>query len=167
MQRRAIRVRVFGAALAAALTLAGCSSQTPDGAKPAKHKVSKTTQQIIKEGRDLLDSGKKDKAIEAFDRAIKSDPLCKEAYAYRAAAFNETGKPKQAVADYTKAIELDPNDSYLYDQRKLIYRHALKDKAKAEADDQKATALREKQRDQIRTQVDKARSASKKKSEKK
>jgi regulator of sirC expression with transglutaminase-like and TPR domain len=59
-------------------------------------------------------------------------------------ALNESGKPREALADFSKAIDLDPNDNYPYEQRAQIYRKVLKDEAKARADLDRAAALREK-----------------------
>jgi Flp pilus assembly protein TadD len=154
-------VRVYLVVLAAVVAMGGgCSTSDPAPAKAPKHKVAKTTQQIVEEGKDLLTKGQKAEAIRAFSRAIKADPKCKEAFSWRAAAFSETGKANEAVADYTKAIALDPNDAYLYDQRSILYRTVLRDKTKAEADKDKAEKLREKQRDQIRANVEKVRNKS-------
>jgi tetratricopeptide (TPR) repeat protein len=129
--------------------LGGCGTQGPKSSpSPAKD--------MLKRGDEHLKNGKKDKAIAAYGEAIKADPNAKDAYRKRAMLLNETGKPKEALKDYSKAIELDPNDSYSYEQRSLIYKTAMKDPAKAQADSDKAFALREKQREDARTTRNKA-----------
>lgn len=150
-------------ALLGVLSASGCSSgkdgaSMPPGA-PAKHKPAPAVKQLVEEGKRLLMEGKKSQAVEVLSRAVSQDPKYKEAYSWRAAAHSELGRPREALADYSKAIELDPNDAYLYDQRSMLYRNALRDPAKAQADKEKAFALRERQRDVIRENVDRARNA--------
>ncbi len=154
-----IAARPAAMALVIALALCGCSKQgaSGPGESPAKHKPTPTVKKLVDEGKKLLMDGKKSQAVEVLTRAIGQDPKYKEAYTWRAVALSEIGRPQDALADYTKAIELDPNDAYLYDQRSMLYRNALRDKQKAEADKEKAFALRERQRDTIRDNVDRAR----------
>lgn len=152
------------AAMAGVILLAlcaGCSRQgaPPPGGAPAKHKPAPGIKQLVDEGKKLLMDGRKSQAVEVLTRAIAQDPKYKDAYSWRAVALSEIGRPQDALADYTKAIELDPNDAYLYDQRSMLYRNVLRDKEKAEADKEKAFALRERQRDTIRDNVDRARSS--------
>lgn len=143
------------------LALCGCSRQsTPaTGGAPPKHKPAPTVKKMVEEGKKLLMDGKKSQAVDVLTRALAQDPKYKDAYTWRAVALSELGRPHDALADYSKAIELDPNDAYLYDQRAMLYRNALRDKEKAEADKEKAFALRERQRDTIRDNVDRARNS--------
>lgn len=48
-------------------------------------------------------------AIEAFSRAIQSDPYFKEAYFNRGNAYYRFNKLNEAIEDFNKAIEIDPN----------------------------------------------------------
>lgn len=141
------------------LAFCGCAKQDSPAPEntPAKHKPAPTVKKLVDEGKKLLMDGKKSQAVEVLTRAVGQDPKYKEAYTWRAVALSEIGRPQDALADFTKAIELDPNDAYLYDQRSMLYRNVLRDKAKAEADKEKAFALRERQRDTIRDNVDRAR----------
>jgi len=157
------RIAARAAATAWVIVLAFCGCSKKDslapGDVPARHKPAPTVKKMVDEGKKLLMDGKKSQAVEVLTRAIGQDPKYKEAYTWRAAALSEIGRPQDALADYTKAIELDPNDAYLYDQRSMLYRNALRDKEKAEADKEKAFALRERQRDTIRDNVDRARNS--------
>lgn len=138
----------------------GCSKQgEPPSGGAAKHKPAPAIKQLVEEGKKLLMDGRKSQAVEVLTRAIAQDPKYKDAYSWRAVALSEIGRPQDALADYTKAIELDPNDAYLYDQRSMLYRNVLRDKEKAEVDKEKAFALRERQRDTIRDNVDRARNS--------
>lgn len=156
-----IAARPAAMALVIVLALCGCSKQGAPGPgeSPAKHKPAPTVKRLVDEGKKLLMDGKKGQAVEVLTRAIGQDPKYKEAYTWRAVALSEIGRPQDALADFTKAIELDPNDAYLYDQRSMLYRNALRDKEKAEADKEKAFTLRERQRDTIRDNVDRARNS--------
>jgi len=65
--------------------------------------------------------GKRQQAIDAFSKAIKSDPDCKKAYVSRAMLYNESNRRDKALADYSKAIDLDPTDNYALAERAKIY----------------------------------------------
>jgi len=59
---------------------------------------------------DLHRQGKAREAITRYTQAIAEDTGCIEAYQMRAAASHKLGELNQAVADYTKVIEL--GDAY-------------------------------------------------------
>ena len=71
-----------------------------------------------------------DKAEEALDKAIKYDKGNYEAYYHRGCAKINGKKPKDAIADFEKAIELKPDyaDAYFNIGRAYIL---LKDPDKA------------------------------------
>jgi len=48
-------------------------------------------------------------AMKAFDKAIEIDPNYADAYALRAAIYNDWGQHQQALRESEKAIKLDPN----------------------------------------------------------
>ncbi|MCP4536738.1 MAG: tetratricopeptide repeat protein [Chloroflexi bacterium] len=75
----------------------------------------------LKEGHKYRQEKKWREAIEAYTRVIRRAPDNAEAYKWRAAAYGGLGNRDQAVADYTKAIELDPNPT-LYHWRGNAYR---------------------------------------------
>jgi Tfp pilus assembly protein PilF len=113
------------------------------------------------EAREAFDQGKrlinsdKPAAIRAFSRAIQLAPQYQPVYVWRGMAYRETGQWEKALADFTKAIELDPTDNYALEQRAQVYRH-LGQSAKAQADEDRAAQLREKNREQLRKNVEEA-----------
>ena len=63
-----------------------------------------------------------DAALEAHSKAIELKPDYTDAYIYRARIYSEQGAYEQAIADYTKAIELDPPNLTLpYMERARTY----------------------------------------------
>ncbi|MFZ5828567.1 MAG: tetratricopeptide repeat protein [Planctomycetota bacterium] len=118
----------------ACLPVAGCDTVAGRMANAAE---------AARQGDNFLAKGNRHKAVEAYTRAIKLKPDLTSAYLSRAVALNELGQPEEALADFTKAIELDPTNSYPYEQRSHIYRTALKDSRRADADKARAEALRQ------------------------
>lgn len=55
--------------------------------------------------------GRSREALEALDRAIQLDPKRADIHAARAAALRALGNPKEAKAEYTRALALDPTDA--------------------------------------------------------
>jgi len=117
------------AVLLAFVVVAGCGKGSPE--------------KYLKIGQDHLNKGKTKEALKAYSQAIDADSKCKKAYIGRAICYADLGQDKKAIADYTKAIELDPSgDAYPYDQRSILYRRA-KQNDKAEADKAKAEVIRD------------------------
>ena len=54
------------------------------------------------------------KAIDEFTEAIGLDPHLASLYCARAAAFRSIGRHEDAIQDFGKAIEKDPQDPFLY-----------------------------------------------------
>ena len=48
-------------------------------------------------------------AIKDYNKAIQLDPELAEAYCNRGVAYEHTGEFERAIADHTKAIELQPH----------------------------------------------------------
>ncbi|MBK9681525.1 MAG: tetratricopeptide repeat protein [Saprospiraceae bacterium] len=61
------------------------------------------------------------KILSICDNLIKNDPVTAEAYAFRGLALEEMGWVHEAIANYSQAIELDPNYSSPLRDRGLIY----------------------------------------------
>ena len=61
--------------------------------------------------------GEFDKAVVAFDEAIRLKPDFTNAYNNRGNAKAELGQHEDAIADFDRAIELNPNDADLYYNR--------------------------------------------------
>ena len=64
----------------------------------------------LKEGNALLARGDVDRAIAAFDDAVRLDPREPAAYGNRAFAYWRKGAIERAIGDYSEAIALDPNN---------------------------------------------------------
>jgi len=122
--------------LGVALLVAGCGGGSPE--------------KYLELGKAHLAESQKEKAIAAYSKAIQVDPDCRNAYLGRAMCYNETGRPEKAIEDFSKVIELDPRGAaYAYDQRAIIYRSVFHDEAKANADKEKAEAIRGKRWDEL------------------
>ena len=76
--------------------------------------------------------------IRLRQRAVKPDYA--EAYAHRGFAYARKNLYEQAIADYTKAIELKPDFAKAYNNRAWTY-HLKGEDAKGLADAEKAVAL--------------------------
>ena len=77
------------------------------------------------------------KAVEGFKRATEADhkwaPNYFAALVQRGAAYREQGKFPEAIADFTEAIKIKPDDADTYERRAYVYIQ-LKDYDKALAD---------------------------------
>ena len=60
-------------------------------------------------GLDYIDSGKYEKAIKSFKKAIKIDPDDAETYNALGLAYGKTGMTEKAIQSFKKAIEIDPD----------------------------------------------------------
>ena len=56
----------------------------------------------------LYDDGRTDDAIKVFERNVKEYPQSANVYDSLGEAFTKAGKKDQAIANYEKALELDP-----------------------------------------------------------
>ncbi len=109
------------------------ASCRPAEAPPTE--ATATAEEHFNRGVTLYEQGRLDKAIGEFTKAIELDPNYAEAYRSRGFAYSKKGKDhwayaditkkpvdyanakaiyQRAIADYTKAIKLDPNDAMAY-----------------------------------------------------
>jgi len=72
-----------------------------------------------------------DESIPIYTHALRVDPKFGPAYRGRACAYTEMNKMKEALADYTKAIECDPIDESLARRNRAELNAALKNYAAA------------------------------------
>lgn len=91
-------------------------------------------------GNVLRASGDLDRAIAAYDEAIRRDPNYVPPYNNRALAFANKNEFDRAIADYTAAIRLDPGRATTYRNRAAAY-HTIGDAARAIADHDAAIRL--------------------------
>jgi tetratricopeptide (TPR) repeat protein len=129
-------LRMVFLTLALVLLLVGCATPVPP-AEPALEDA----EAYVERGRDLVDQGLHAEAIEDFSAAIELDPSSVDAFFLRGRthydhavtlAVELTGQPpeavpflpdevteqmKLAIADYTSALELDPEYAKAYNNR--------------------------------------------------
>jgi tetratricopeptide (TPR) repeat protein len=58
-------------------------------------------------GKSYEAEGKRGKALGAFEKAVKVDPLCAEAYFRRGRLFEQKGKLDEAANEYQAALKAD------------------------------------------------------------
>lgn len=88
----------------------------------------------------LSEKEKQQKALEAFNRALKIFPDHPSSLRLRAQLYAQIGENKLALEDITKAIQLAPKDTEAYMGRADLYR-TINDEKKAIADWKKAAEL--------------------------
>ena len=86
------------------------------------------------EGAKLMDLGKYEEAIKAFDKAIKLNPVYNSAYANRGISKAKLGRYNDAIVDFDKSIELknqiDNNDeTFIYWKGNTYFSRGLSKKA--------------------------------------
>jgi tetratricopeptide (TPR) repeat protein len=93
----------------------------------------------------LFKSGKDKEAEMDFDRVIVMDPRMSSAYAYRGICRENLERYRDAISDYTKALEIKPNDAAVHNNIAYLYASAndesFRDKAKALEHAKKAAEL--------------------------
>jgi TolB-like protein len=72
-----------------------------------------------------------DSVLILADMAISFDDRLSEAYAIRGQYYRESGKPEEAVKEYDKALEFNPNDWMVYYYKGSIYMWVLEDFVKS------------------------------------
>ena len=71
-------------------------------------------------GMDLLESGQFQDSMAEFDFVIRFRSDFAEGYLGRGVALFQLNKPKEAIADFTKVIELDPGSAIAYRNRGVL-----------------------------------------------
>jgi len=75
----------------------------------------------IERGNTWSEKGEFDRAIEAFDEAIRLDPQDPWAYSFRGIAWGQKGEYDRAIDDFNEAIRLDPNYASAYNNRGIAW----------------------------------------------
>jgi len=84
------------------------------GYKPAKNLLSKKASQSNKSPQINIDQSPKEEAIQVFTESIRLDPSNASTYLNRGMAYERINYMQQAIADYSKAIELAPDYAKAY-----------------------------------------------------
>jgi tetratricopeptide (TPR) repeat protein len=84
------------------------------GYKPAKNFLSKKSSQSNKSQHKNIDQSLKEEAISIFTESIRLDPSNASTYLNRGMAYEQINNIQQAIADYSKAIELAPDYAKAY-----------------------------------------------------
>ena len=77
----------------------------------------------IMDGASNLNTGKPEKALEDFNRAIKIDPQKAAGYLGRANTLNILGRYQEAIADYDRTLDINPKLANAYINRASAYSH--------------------------------------------
>ena len=94
----------------------------------------------IMDGASNLNTGKPEKALEDFNRAIRIKPQVAAGYLGRANTLNVLGRYEASIEDYDKALEIEPKLANAYINRATAYSH-LGEYEKAIADYEKGLEL--------------------------
>ena len=77
----------------------------------------------IMDGASHLNTGKPEKALEDFNRAIKIKPQVAAGYLGRANALQVLGRYEEAIEDYDRTLEINPKLANAYINRASAYSH--------------------------------------------
>lgn len=88
-------------------------------------------------------NGQPEQAMQQFTKSIEAGFRDARVFNLRGDLYRMNNNTDAALADYSQAIEIDPNNQYALDKRSEIYLYVLKDDDKALADLEKIKALQE------------------------
>jgi DnaJ family protein C protein 7 len=117
----------------------------PDNMKCLQfRKLLKRSEALKEEGNDMFKNGQLQQAIDKYTEAINNDPqnnaLNSALYCNRSACYGKLGKWDEAIADATKAIDLNPSYLKAYLRRAQCYQQVDKHE-EAYRDYQKASDM--------------------------
>jgi tetratricopeptide (TPR) repeat protein len=84
------------------------------GYRPAKNFLSKKASQSNKSPQENIEQSLKEEAIGVLTESIRMDPSNASTYLNRGMAYERISNMQQAIADYSKAIELAPDYAKAY-----------------------------------------------------
>lgn len=95
----------------------------------------------IKLGNDFMDSARYDGAIEAYKKALALDPKDVDVRVDMGTCYRRIGKPKVAVMEFRKAIEINPNHIMAHRNLAVVLAFDMKDGKGAIKEFRKALSL--------------------------
>ncbi len=87
---------------------------------------AQTNDELVVRAKSSIEKGEYDSAIKDLTQVITANPKNKEAYQQRGEAFDKKGNAAAAIADFTKAVEVDDKDFYTFYLRGAVYFSSLK-----------------------------------------
>ena len=94
----------------------GAEQTAPNGKSSAKEQASKLVEQAIAQIKDQ----KFEEAIASLNKAVETDHQNSEASFQRAGILADVGQDQLALSDYSRAVELNPNDVRYRNMRGLF-----------------------------------------------
>jgi len=85
------------------------------------HAESDEAAQRNREGAKLVEQGEMEKALEAFQEAVRLDSNDAVARRNLAYTYDRQGRTEEAIAEYQRAIELSPSDLLAYNNLGVLY----------------------------------------------
>lgn len=83
--------------------------------------TSQDSRKALSDGEQMLKAGRYAEAIQSLDRAVAADKNLVNAYLFRARANTALNQPAAALRDYTKVIELQPDNAGALVERAALH----------------------------------------------
>ncbi len=85
------------------------------------HAESEEAMELNREGAKLVEQGEMERALEAFEKAVRLDSNDAVALLNLAYTYDRQGRTEEAIAEYQRAIELSPNNLLAYNNLGVLY----------------------------------------------
>jgi tetratricopeptide (TPR) repeat protein len=95
---------------------------------------SETSKSLLQQGLDALEDRHYAKSVELLDKALKEQPNLALGYLKRGSAKLKLYQKQEALKDYDRAIQLDPQSIEAYLKRGFLYHFGLEKKLDAKRD---------------------------------
>ena len=82
-------------------------------------------------GHLYFDSGKHEKAIEAYDKSLALDPSRPDVWTDMGVMFRRIGKPEKAIESFEKALSINPSHEVAMFNRGVVLMHDINDREAA------------------------------------